>query len=58
MLNNAEQIFAEAGFSFKDSEQSQMFGGIRQVIFTADYVRDLHFQVVDDVDEVEDGLAI
>ena len=39
-------------------EQGDVLGGVRQVVLAADDMRDAHLQVVDDVDEVEHGLAI
>ena len=39
-------------------EKLEVFRGVGEVVLAADHVRDLHLDVVDDVDEVEDWFAI
>jgi hypothetical protein len=42
----------------KRLEQRDVLGGVAQMILAADDVGDVHFEVVNDVDEVEHGLAV
>ena len=39
-------------------EERDVLGGVAQMIFAADDVRDVHLQIVNDVDEMEHGLAV
>lgn len=45
-------------FGLEGAEEGDVFGCVAEVVFAADDVSDLHFEVVDDVNEVEDGLAV
>ena len=40
------------------AEERDMLGGVAQMIFTANDVRDAHLQIVHDVDEVEHRLTV
>ena len=42
----------------KRLEERNVLGGVAQMIFAADDVGDVHFQIVNDVDEMEHGLAV
>ncbi len=39
-------------------EERDVLGGVAQMVFAADDVGDVHFQIVNDVDEMEHGLAV
>ena len=45
-------------FDAERAKQRDVFGGVAQVILAANDVRDAHVEVVHDVDEVEDRLAV
>ena len=45
-------------FHSERAKESEMFGGVGQVILPADHMGDVHFQVVDHIHKMEDRLAI
>ena len=45
-------------FDAEGLEERDVLGGVAQVIFAADDVRDVHLQIVNDVDEMKHRLAV
>ena len=57
-LENERNVAVDGRLGAEGLEKLEVFRGIGEVILAADHVRDLHLDVVDDVDEVEDRFAV
>ena len=57
-LEDERDVGVLRGRDAEGLEELEMLRGVGEVVFAADHVRDLHLDVIDDVDEVEDRFAV
>ena len=57
-IEDEGDVSVEGRGAAESLDELEVFRGVHQVVFAADDVGDFHFQVVDDIDEVEDVGAV
>ena len=57
-LEDERDVSVNGRLGAEGLEELEVFRGVGEVVLAADHVGDLHLDVIDDVDEVEDWLAV